>query len=132
MEGLADPAQAANTRAISRSRAAASVASKADVSGASTSKTAIRAPEASNTGTTISLAERLSQAMWPGKAWTSGTMMVSRAIAAGLTFRPLATTVQDLLAWFRSLPAERQAKLGAGITREKEAEVLKAWHAQQG
>ena len=31
---------------------------------------------------------------------------VSRAIAAGLTFRPLATTVQDLLAWFRSLPAE--------------------------
>jgi 2'-hydroxyisoflavone reductase len=54
----------------------------------------------------------------------------SRAIAAGLTFRPLATTVADLLAWFRSLPAERQAGLRAGWKREQEAEVLKAWHAK--
>ena len=61
-----------------------------------------------------------------------GAVSNERAIAAGLTFRPLATTVQDLLAWFHSLPAERQAKLGAGITREKEAELLKAWHARTG
>ena len=61
-----------------------------------------------------------------------GSVSNQRAIAAGLTFRPLATTVQDLLAWFRSLPAERQAKLNAGITREKEAELLKAWHARKG
>ena len=61
-----------------------------------------------------------------------GAVSNQRAIAAGLTFRPLATTVEDLLAWFRSLPAERQAKLGAGITREKEAELLKAWHARKG
>lgn len=61
-----------------------------------------------------------------------GAVSNERAIAAGLTFRPLATTVQDLLAWFGSLPAERQAKLGAGITREKEAELLKAWHARKG
>lgn len=61
-----------------------------------------------------------------------GAVSNGRAIAAGLTFRPLATTVQDLLAWFHSLPAERQAKLGAGITREKEAELLKAWHARKG
>ncbi len=61
-----------------------------------------------------------------------GAVSNERAIDAGLTFRPLATTVQDLLAWFRSLPAERQAKLGAGITREKEAELLKAWHARKG
>ena len=61
-----------------------------------------------------------------------GAVSNERAIAAGLTFRPLATTVQDLLAWFHSLPAERQAKLGAGITREKEAELLKAWHARKG
>jgi 2'-hydroxyisoflavone reductase len=59
-----------------------------------------------------------------------GSVSNQRAIAAGLTFRPLATTVQDLLAWFRSLPAERQAKLNAGITREKETELLKAWHAR--
>ena len=61
-----------------------------------------------------------------------GAVSNERAIAAGLTSRPLATTVQDLLAWFGSLPAERQAKLGAGITREKEAELLKAWHARKG
>jgi 2'-hydroxyisoflavone reductase len=61
-----------------------------------------------------------------------GSVSNQRAIAAGLTFRPLATTVQDLLAWFHSLPAERQAKLNAGITREKETELLKAWHARKG
>ena len=59
-----------------------------------------------------------------------GQVSNARAIAAGLTFRPLATTVTDLLAWFHSLPAERQAKLSAGITREQEAALLKAWHAR--
>jgi 2'-hydroxyisoflavone reductase len=59
-----------------------------------------------------------------------GQVSNARAIAAGLTFRPFATTVADLLAWFRAQPAERQATLRAGITREKEAEVLKAWHAE--
>ena len=32
----------------------------------------------------------------------------------------------------QELHIERQAKLGAGITREKEAELLKAWHARKG
>jgi len=61
-----------------------------------------------------------------------GAVSNARAIAAGLTFRPLARTVADLLDWYRSLPAERQAELRAGISREKEAEVLKAWHARAG
>jgi 2'-hydroxyisoflavone reductase len=56
-----------------------------------------------------------------------GAVSNAKAIAAGLSFRPLATTVSDLLAWYRALPAERQAEVRAGITREKEAEVLKAW-----
>lgn len=59
-----------------------------------------------------------------------GQVSNARAIAAGLTYRPLATTVAELMAWFRSLPPERQAKLNAGITREREAEALKAWHAR--
>ena len=59
-----------------------------------------------------------------------GSVDNARAIAAGLSFRPLATTVTDLLDWFRSLPAERQAKLDAGISREREAELLAAWRAQ--
>ncbi|TDK28373.1 epimerase [Luteimonas aestuarii] len=61
-----------------------------------------------------------------------GAVSNAAAIAAGLTFRPLATTVEDLLAWFRSLPADRQATLRAGITREKEKTVLDAWRASHG
>ncbi|MBC7988796.1 MAG: NAD-dependent epimerase/dehydratase family protein [Luteimonas sp.] len=60
-----------------------------------------------------------------------GQVSNARAIAAGLTYRPLATTVTELMVWFRSLPAERQATLKAGITREREAELLKAWHARK-
>ncbi len=60
-----------------------------------------------------------------------GAVDNARAIAAGLRFRPLATTVADLMAWFRSLPAERQARLGAGMSREQEAELLRAWHASR-
>lgn len=59
-----------------------------------------------------------------------GTVSNARAIAAGLSFRPLATTVADLLAWYRALPAARQAEVRAGISRERETELLKAWHAQ--
>ena len=61
-----------------------------------------------------------------------GAVSNARAIEAGLTFRPLATTVADLLAWFRSLPAERQAKLNAGLTREHETALLQAWRKQAG
>ncbi|UNK57333.1 NAD-dependent epimerase/dehydratase family protein [Pseudoxanthomonas daejeonensis] len=59
-----------------------------------------------------------------------GQVSNARAVGAGLTFRPLATTVAETLEWFGSQPAERRAKLRAGITREREAEVLKAWHAR--
>lgn len=59
-----------------------------------------------------------------------GRVSNARAIDAGLRFRPLATTVTDLLAWFRELPADRQASLRAGIAGEREAELLKLWHAR--
>ncbi len=59
-----------------------------------------------------------------------GQVSNARAVAAGLTFRPLPTTIAETLAWFAGLPAERQAKLRAGISREREAELLKAWHAR--
>ncbi len=58
-----------------------------------------------------------------------GAVSNAKAIAAGLTFRPLATTVADLLAWYRGLPAERQGEVRAGITRDKERTILAAWHA---
>jgi 2'-hydroxyisoflavone reductase len=53
-----------------------------------------------------------------------------RALDRGLTFRPLADTARDTLAWFRTLPAERQAQLQAGLSAEREAEVLRTWHAR--
>ncbi len=64
------------------SRPAWSIASNASSWVESTSSTAASAPLLSNTGVTISELERLSQAMWPGNACTSGTMMVSRRAAA--------------------------------------------------
>ncbi|HEY4646622.1 MAG TPA: SDR family oxidoreductase [Steroidobacteraceae bacterium] len=54
-----------------------------------------------------------------------------RALTAGLKIRPLSDTVRDTLAWHLSRPAEQQAKLKAGITPEREQEVLAAWHASQ-
>jgi len=54
-----------------------------------------------------------------------------KAIAAGLTFRPLADTARDTLAWFRTLPAERQGALRAGLDAAREAEVLAAWRERQ-
>jgi 2'-hydroxyisoflavone reductase len=57
----------------------------------------------------------------------------AKAVAAGLTFRPLAMTAKDTLAWHKTRPeAEQQATLQgavAGISPEKEAEVLAAWKA---
>jgi 2'-hydroxyisoflavone reductase len=52
---------------------------------------------------------------------------IARALAAGLTFRSVKATAADTLAWFRTLPAERQAKLRAGLTPEREAALLAKW-----
>jgi 2'-hydroxyisoflavone reductase len=72
--------------------------------------------------------------IWVPRAGTPfsgyGTVSNAKAIAAGLTFRPLATTVADLLAWYRALPAERQAEVRAGVTRDQEKALLAAWKAQ--
>jgi 2'-hydroxyisoflavone reductase len=57
---------------------------------------------------------------------------IRRALAAGLTFRPLPATAADTLAWFRTLPADRQAKLRAGLTPDREAELLAQWKATGG
>jgi 2'-hydroxyisoflavone reductase len=69
----------------------------------------------------------------PMKGEYAGASLSSteRAIATGLATRPMEDTVRDTLAWFRTLPEDRQAKLRALIEPEKEAEVLKAWHASR-
>lgn len=57
---------------------------------------------------------------------------IDRALAAGLTFRPTAVTAADTLAWFRTLPPERQARLHAGLTADREAALLAKVHAAKG
>lgn len=57
---------------------------------------------------------------------------VKRAQATGLHCRPLRETVRDTLAWFQTLPADRQAKLKAGLAADKETETLQEWHKANG
>jgi 2'-hydroxyisoflavone reductase len=59
------------------------------------------------------------------------TSVIEKAVAAGLTFRPLATTVRDAMTWYHARPAAEQERLRAGISPEREREVLAAWHAQR-
>jgi 2'-hydroxyisoflavone reductase len=56
------------------------------------------------------------------------TVDSSPAIAAGLTFRPIACTVADTLAWDRTRPPNIQYQ--AGIPREREQELLDAWQSR--
>jgi 2'-hydroxyisoflavone reductase len=64
----------------------------------------------------------------PGSGDSAGFARRSnrKAVAAGLRFRPLANTAADTLDWFRSLPDERQAHLGAGLSDERERRLLAA------
>jgi 2'-hydroxyisoflavone reductase len=57
----------------------------------------------------------------------AGASLVSsaRAVSKGLRFRTLETTVRDLLAWHEQRPAEQKQKLRAGLSPEREAELLK-------
>jgi 2'-hydroxyisoflavone reductase len=61
---------------------------------------------------------------------------VSRALAAGLTFRPLEETVRATLEWARSPDGRRPPKTGIqvpkpGLEPEREAELLAAWGARR-
>jgi 2'-hydroxyisoflavone reductase len=60
-----------------------------------------------------------------------GFMFVSssKAVAAGLTFRPLSTTIKETLSWWET-DCPDQA-LEAGLDRDKEQELLRKWHEGQ-
>jgi 2'-hydroxyisoflavone reductase len=70
----------------------------------------------------------------PARGDTAGfaKRSIVKALAAGLTFRPLGLTAADTLAWFKQQPAERQAKLKAGLTPAREEEVLSKWKSKSG
>jgi 2'-hydroxyisoflavone reductase len=50
---------------------------------------------------------------------------IERAVASGLTFRPLADTIKDTLAWDATRPSDREWR--AGLKAEREAELLDMW-----
>jgi 2'-hydroxyisoflavone reductase len=61
----------------------------------------------------------------------SGIFMArnDKAIAAGLTFRPLDETIRDTLDWVVTRPAD--AEWHAGLKHEREQEILRAWRERQ-
>ena len=65
-------------------------------------------------------------------SWVPGDELmyvdVRRAVAAGLTYRPLAVTAQDTLEWNKGRPATEREQRRAGMCRERELELLGAWH----
>ena len=71
--------------------------------------------------------------------WTSpagsdaggGLVKNTRAVAKGLTFRPIKATAKDTLDWWKKQPKERTARLKSGLSEEREAAVLAAWHEAQ-
>jgi len=69
--------------------------------------------------------------VWTGKESGLARTNISRALAKGLTFRPVADTARDTLSWFKSLPQDRQSEMRAGITADREAEVMAAWKKQK-
>ncbi len=74
--------------------------------------------------------ESIPWALLKGNDYGMMSVKNDKAIAAGLTFRPLAQTVRDTLAWWPTVPEARRAKPRFSITPEKEATALKDWHAR--
>lgn len=62
-----------------------------------------------------------------GRYLNYGRMDNRRAIEKGLTFRPLAVTAGDTLAWHRTRSEAAQTTLRSGLSRDREAELLRMY-----
>jgi 2'-hydroxyisoflavone reductase len=76
--------------------------------------------------------EAIPWALLKGNDYGMMSIRNDRAIAAGLTFRPLATTLRDTLAWWPSVPQSRRDRPRFTITPETEAQALADWKARAG
>ena len=54
----------------------------------------------------------------------------SRAAAAGLMNRPTRETARDTLAWWKTLPGDRTESTRAGLSSERETELLELWRSE--
>ncbi len=81
--------------------------------------------------------EKMEVAPWMElPVWTGGdlgfaTIDARKAIARGLSFRPILATARDTLAWWQEQPEERRRAPKAGLAPDKEAAVLAAWHKEK-
>jgi 2'-hydroxyisoflavone reductase len=67
--------------------------------------------------------------VWVPEGWIGMfAVSCSKAVAAGLSFRPLAVTIREALAWHTTRPADYE--LRAGPDRGREQELLHVWHKQ--
>jgi 2'-hydroxyisoflavone reductase len=72
--------------------------------------------------------------LWiPASSEYRGFLQISsaRARALGLSFRPLAHTISDSFSWWESLPPERRAKPRAGLSLDREQQIIEQWRASQ-
>jgi 2'-hydroxyisoflavone reductase len=76
--------------------------------------------------------EAIPWALLKGNDYGMMSVRNDKAIAAGLTFRPLATTLRDTLAWWPTVPQARRDKPHFTITPEIEAQALADWRARNG
>jgi len=69
--------------------------------------------------------------LWvPADAGGFNSFNINRALAAGLTFRPVTETIADTLAWLATRPDDTVWR--AGLTAEREAQLLAEWHTANG
>lgn len=65
-----------------------------------------------------------------GRYLNYGRMVNRRAIEKGMRFRPLAVIAKDTLDWHRTRTIEAQRTLRAGLTRDREKELLALFDSQ--
>lgn len=56
---------------------------------------------------------------------------IAPEIKAGLKFRGMDVTARETLAWFRTLPPERQTAIKTGFSAQREQELLALWKARK-
>jgi 2'-hydroxyisoflavone reductase len=70
--------------------------------------------------------------LWIPEGEMSGLLQIDcrKAWAAGLSFRPLAETIRDTLAWDATRPSGTERK--AGMAPDREAALLATWRKRTG
>jgi 2'-hydroxyisoflavone reductase len=69
--------------------------------------------------------------MLKGNDWGHQSVRNDRAVAAGLGFRPLESTIRDTLAWWPTVPEARRQNPRFSIKPDQEAKALTEWRARR-